>query len=139
MSTIPATAAARVTVLRNALFADCTNGGVTSTHDTVTLVGHMTGNGRWVTPLENFSPRVLTTDDAPVLLHLKHDHPNGPSMRLIPAVWDEERAAWTPGPHSYMFGGNYAERGDSRIGELVDQLLGARFYGAIAVHDRVEN
>ena len=38
-----------------------------------------------------------------------------------------------------MFGGNYAGCSDSRFSRLCDNLLGSAFYGAVAIHDRVEN
>jgi|TARA_B110000908_G_scaffold33424_1_gene40030 hypothetical protein len=50
-------------------------------------------------------------------------------LRLIPV---SKKDSWT------MFGGNYAGTSDSRFGRLCDQLLGGSFYGAVAVHDRVE-
>ena len=50
-------------------------------------------------------------------------------LRLIP---DSKKDKWT------MFGGNYAGCSDSRFSELCDKLLGGCFYGAVAVHDRVE-
>jgi hypothetical protein len=37
-----------------------------------------------------------------------------------------------------MFGGNYAAASDSRFSELCEKLLGTSFYGAVAIHDRVE-
>ena len=37
-----------------------------------------------------------------------------------------------------MFGGNYAGGSDSRFSRLCDELLGGCFYGAVAIHDRVE-
>ena len=37
-----------------------------------------------------------------------------------------------------MFGGNYAASSDSRFCRLCDELLGVNFYGAVAIHDRVE-
>ena len=50
-------------------------------------------------------------------------------LRLIPV---SKKGKWT------MFGGNYASTSDSRFSRLCDQLLGGSFYGAVAVHDRVE-
>ena len=50
-------------------------------------------------------------------------------LRLIP-VSKKEKCT--------MFGGNYASTSDSRFSELCEKLLGATFYGAVAVHDRVE-
>jgi len=37
-----------------------------------------------------------------------------------------------------MFGGNFAHTSDSRVSDAVARLLGHRFYGAIAIHDRYE-
>ena len=139
MSIITTAPTVRLSVLRNVRFNDCTNGGVTATHADLSLVGWITGNGRWVMPLDNFCERLITANDAPVLLHLKHDHPSGPSVRLIPAVWDEDGAAWAPAAGWHMFGGNYADPGDIRVSDLIQQLLVTRFYGGVAVHDRVEN
>jgi len=51
-------------------------------------------------------------------------------LRLIP---ESKKGKWT------MFGGNYAGTSDSRFSELCERLLGVNFYGAVAVHDRVEN
>ena len=42
------------------------------------------------------------------------------------------------GNHMTMFGGNYAGGSDSRFSRRCDQLLGSTFYGAVAIHDRVE-
>jgi hypothetical protein len=50
-------------------------------------------------------------------------------LRLIP---ESAKGKWT------MFGGNYAGTSDSRFSRLCDQLLGGTFYGAVAIHDRVE-
>jgi hypothetical protein len=37
-----------------------------------------------------------------------------------------------------MMGGNFVHTSDSRVSDLVRKLLGHRFYGAIALHDRWE-
>ena len=50
-------------------------------------------------------------------------------LRLIP---ESKKGKWT------MFGGNYATTSDSRFSEVCEELLGTNFYGAVAVHDRVE-
>lgn len=50
-------------------------------------------------------------------------------LRLIPQSKIDK---WT------MFGGNYAGTSDSRFSRLCDKLLGGTFYGAVAIHDRVE-
>ena len=38
-----------------------------------------------------------------------------------------------------MFGGNYASTSDSRFSNAIEAITGQRFYGAVAVHDRIEN
>lgn len=54
-------------------------------------------------------------------------------LRLVPA--DAPAGGKSIGP---MFGGNYAATSDSRFGAACEKLLGARFYGAVAIHDRFE-
>ena len=41
-----------------------------------------------------------------------------------------------PGMVGPMFGGNYAETSDSRFQEALRKVTGARFYGAVPIHDR---
>ena len=53
----------------------------------------------------------------------------GCSLKLVP---ESKKDKWT------MFGGNFASTSDSRFSELCEELLGTNFYGAVAVHDRVE-
>ena len=38
-----------------------------------------------------------------------------------------------------MCGGTFAATSDSRLNDKIEELTGCRFYGAVAVHDRVEN
>ena len=38
-----------------------------------------------------------------------------------------------------MDGGTFAATSDSRLNDKIEELTGCRFYGAVAVHDRVEN
>ena len=40
---------------------------------------------------------------------------------------------------STMMGGNYAATSDSRFSNAIRSLLGHDFYGAVAIHDRVES
>lgn len=50
-------------------------------------------------------------------------------LRLIPECAEGKQT---------MFGGNYGSTSDSRFSELCEKLLGGSFYGAVAIHDRVE-
>lgn len=38
-----------------------------------------------------------------------------------------------------MNGGTYASASDSRFSDAVEKILGFRFYGAVAIHDRFED
>jgi hypothetical protein len=67
------------------------------------------------------------TDDAPAVL--LESHVRG-CLRLRPLSLDVKRVI--------MFGGNYAATSDSRFSGKCRELLGGNFYGAVAIHDRVE-
>ena len=96
-------------------FSDCTNGGVSSSPYV---------EGFTLTNVEG--PH--EPDSKYPAAKLKVGHLN--SLHIKPA-WNEDE-------HT-MFGGNYAASSDSRLSEAVDNLTGNRFYGAIAIHDRVED
>ena len=98
-------------------FSDCTNGGVSSSPYV---------EGFTLTNVEG--PH--EPDSRYPAAELKKGHLN--SVHIKPA-WNEDE-------HT-MFGGNYAASSDSRLSEAMDDLLGGRnrFYGAIAIHDRVED
>lgn len=131
------TRALRLNVLRDAaLGIDCTLGGVTSTHQRLTLVGHVTEPGREIVPLSNGVPTTLTENDAPVVVRIRRGFTEA-TAHLVPLVYDEDRETWCYQPGG-MAGGNYATTSDSRVSDLISDLLGHRFYGALAVHDRRE-
>jgi len=67
------------------------------------------------------------SEDCPAVKLVEGALPN--TVRIVPEECGE---SWT------MFGGNYASTSDSRFGEAVEKIIGTRFYGAVAVHDRVE-
>ena len=96
-------------------FGDCTNGG---------LSGSPYIEGITLTNVEG--PH--EPDSKYPAAKLKVGHLN--SLHIKPA-WNEDE-------HT-MFGGNYAASSDSRLSKAVDNLTGNRFYGAIAIHDRVED
>lgn len=90
---------------------DCTLGGITSTHDELTL---MNASGP-------FEPR----DERPPVVIVP-----GPAgdPTAFPAV--QRGAEWVKAPGSWAFGGNYVATSDSRFREVTS------FYGAVPVHDR---
>ena len=106
-----------VYVFRSSL-GDCTNGGVSSQHDRLTVV--------------NVQGPSEPTADAPAVLLV--DGPLG-SKHLAPAVLMESGEwgpALTEGVVGPMAGGNFAQSSDSRFAQA------AGFYGAVSVHDRYE-
>lgn len=96
---------------------DCTNGGPTSRVSEITVINLGKDS-------EIFEP----TPERPAFkleMHVRG------CLRLVPV--DEPK-----GMCSGMFGGNYATTSDGRFGAACEKLLGTRFYGAVAVHDRSE-
>lgn len=61
------------------------------------------------------------------------------TARVVPAEQNEagEWAEVRKGVGS-MMGGSYVGAADSRFREAVEEILGHRFYGAVALHDRFE-
>ena len=103
-----------VNIYRNG--SDCTNGGESASAKGFTV----TNCEGPFEPCENYPAAELVVAE-----------PIGGRkiLRLIP---ESKKGKWT------MFGGNYATTSDSRFSELCEELLGTNFYGAVAVHDRVE-
>lgn len=145
----------RLDVMRSARWertgVDCTANGITARHEDLMLIGVVTDAAnsigqRIVKPLPAdmrvfplFDPKVPGTrmtyrDVSPVALH--PGNAAGCAF-LAPVEWSERGQFWTA-PRG-MAGGNYAATSDSRVSELVEKINGARFYGALSVHDRFEH
>lgn len=117
-----------VSVLRAGNY-DCTNRGVSSQYDQLCV---MNVEG----PFEPRHPDTGKITAYPVILE------KGPmnTVRLVPvneqALFEhddlERTGQWT------MMGGNYAATSDSRFAKAIEAILGHSFYGAVAIHDRVE-
>lgn len=103
----------RIYVYRDA-FGDCTNGGISSRANQLTLV--------------NVSGPSEPDDTAPAAI--LESHVRG-CLRIVPQVL-KDAGAWA------MMGGNYGATSDSRFPEACARLLGHRFNGAVAIHDRTE-
>lgn len=110
------------TVCRNAEFGDCSLNGVSKRFNKLLVVNVDGPFGR------------EEDEECAVLLE---QHVRG-CLRIVPAVKDGN-GKWIKDPRWAMFGGNYASCSDSRFTELCEQLLGHRFYGAVAIHDRYES
>ena len=52
-------------------------------------------------------------------------------VHIVPTV-EIEKQNWT------MMGGHYGATSDSRFSDAVEEMMGTPFYGALAIHDRVE-
>ena len=104
-----------VTVVRPA--HDATNGGISGKHDRLLVIGN--------------DAEAPDSPAFPVMVLAKL----GPgAVCLRPLVVPEDRQGHV-GP---MFGGNYAV-GDRLFNDAVETLLGTKFYGAVAIHDRFES
>ena len=107
-----------INVYRNGDY-DCTNNGVSARARTMCLV--------------NADGPVDPTTACPAVWVEKS---NAGVVRIVPAELRD--GVWGPVKEWFMMGGNYAASSDSRFSAAVERALGARFYGAVAIHDRVE-
>tara|TARA_R110000787_G_scaffold23515_2_gene67162 strand:+ start:413 stop:784 length:372 start_codon:yes stop_codon:yes gene_type:complete len=97
---------------------DCTNGGITSKNIKGLCITNCDGP---------FEP----CEDYPAAQLVSRNFGGGKIVHIVPTA-EIEKGSWT------MMGGNYGSTSDSRFSEKVEEMLGARFYGALAIHDRVE-
>ena len=97
---------------------DCTNGGITSKNIKGLCITNCDGSCE---PCEDYPAAQLVS----------RDFAGGKIVHIVPTA-EIEKGSWT------MMGGNYGSTSDSRFSEKVEEMLGARFYGALAIHDRVE-
>lgn len=123
-----------ISVYRNGGY-DATAGGVSSKADRLTVVGVEDSLGQFF-PMPRGSQVFAPSEDAPAVV-VKVRNVGGPVLSVVPATYDEQRQTYKAHP-GVMAGGNYAATSDSRVGELVRTVTGHDFYGAMAVHDRIE-
>lgn len=108
-------------------YGDCSNGGISGRASQVTIV--------------NIDGPFDPSDDAPAVMLIEGHGANGGTVRIVPCdhvhgdVWIEHGEPHSVGP---MMGGTYIATSDSRFTRAVEALTGARFYGAVAFHDRYE-
>jgi hypothetical protein len=107
-----------IDVLKNGKY-DCTNGGVTS-KDIKGLC------------LENVSGPFNPSDDYPAAMLVSTNVMGRTIVKIVPTA-EIKKGSWT------MMGGHYGATSDSRFSETVEKMLGHSFYGALPIHDRVEN
>jgi hypothetical protein len=110
-----------IDVYRNAgRNTDCTLGGISSIYSEFTVV--------------NIDGPFHPKSHRPAVFLEKHV---SGCLRIVPAIVNDD-GTYFKDPRSAMMGGNYAATSDSRFSEACEHLLGHRFYGAVAVHDRYE-
>lgn len=117
--------ALRLTVLRSNSI-DCTNNGISANADNLALVG-VIGKDKVFRPISGTMP---ATD--PSLPQVALRAGNGDTVNIVP-VGPAEDGTWL------MAGGNFAHTSDSRLSAYFDALDRPKFYGAIAIHDRIES
>jgi|TARA_B110000285_G_scaffold215891_1_gene262667 hypothetical protein len=95
---------------------DCTAGGISSK-----------SNMLCVTNVDGpFEP----SEDRPAAVLVMAEPIGG--MKILRIEPENAGKKWT------CFGGNYAGCSDSRFNEKCRELLGSSWYGAVAIHDRIE-
>lgn len=113
-----------VSILEDKRLGNCSNGGVSSEKNEMTLV--------------NVDGPFKPTDDRPAAL-LVPGHMPGIAHVVVAEERDDEYVPMRPddavGP---MMGGAYVASSDGRFGQAVEEITGARFYGAVPLHDRFE-
>ena len=91
---------------------DCSNGGISSRHRRVCVM--------------NVEGPSQPDADIPAVVLLQGALG---SVKIVPVECEGKQT---------MFGGAFVHTSDSRFSRAVEKLLGHRFYGAVALHDRVE-
>lgn len=110
----------RVQVYRHGTI-DCTNGGISSKADYLTVM--------------NIEGPFQPCEEAPAVLLENHVYK---SLRIIPAEKHKSENAYVAVKDHRMAGGNYAATSDSRFTRKCQELSRQEFYGAVAIHDRME-
>lgn len=110
-----------VDIFRTSSRGDCTNNGISSTAHNLCLV-NVDGP---------FSPR----EDSPAAMLIKGNLAG--TARIVPAK-KLDNGSYIVSDGWWMMGGNYAAVSDTRFSEAIERILGHRFYGAVAIHDRRE-
>jgi hypothetical protein len=118
---------------------DFTAGGLSAYADRLTVVGTVPTRatpGALVTPMPEDSRVFGERADAPAFA-LRYTNGGDGTVCLVPVLMGtagyQTRAGW------HMAGGNYAGTTDSRWSALVSKMTGHRFYGLVAIHDRIES
>ncbi|PZT99654.1 MAG: hypothetical protein DI630_16470 [Gordonia sp. (in: high G+C Gram-positive bacteria)] len=115
-------------------YGDLTCGGVSGEASHLTVVGIVDDDGD-CQPLPKTAQVFPARPDAPAVVV---DRTYGGWPILVPAYFDAQAGQWERLPSHTMAGGNFAASSDSRATDALCAVLGERFYGAVAIHDRIE-
>lgn len=102
---------------------DCTNDGISAKNDQLLLLN---AEG----PFEHLIDKMPM-----VILRERHG-----VLSLVPAerYHNRDGSSILRPVSGTMMGGNFASTSDSRFREACEDVLGDYFYGAVAIHDRIE-
>lgn len=114
-------------------YGDLTLGGVSAEAKHLTLIGIIDADGDYE-QMPKQSRVFPVRPDAPAVVL---DRTAGGFPILVPASHDEELGWGRVRTHT-MAGGNFGASSDSRVGDALRAVSGQSFYGAVAIHDRVE-
>ena len=120
-----------VEVYRAVGYGDCTNGGVSGKHASLTVVGTKVGGEKTWRPLDKESRVFPPNEDRPAMVLVDY-----PQVCLVPLEFIEN--GLPKGHVGPMCGGNYAATSDSRWHQL-GRILGAGRINAVPIHDRIES
>jgi hypothetical protein len=103
---------------------DCTLGGISSRFTRLCVV--------------NVGGPFEPDDETPaVILNVRNIMGGQKVLSIVPA--EKIGGGYEPVKSWVMMGGNYAATPDSRFSEKCEELTGQSFYGAVAIHDRIES
>lgn len=67
------------------------------------------------------------------------ESPDCPAVMLVKNAYNTVKAVPVNAVNKpAMYGGRFVSTSDSRFSDVIENLLGHRFYGAVPLHDRVE-
>lgn len=106
-----------VYIYKNTAFAECSNNGVSGSHDKAILIG-------------DDIPEIFEAKEGDLVLKLVKGNLEG-TAKIVPL--DQPKGISGP-----MSGGSFIYTSDSRFSEAVRKICGHEMYGAISLHDRFE-
>lgn len=112
-----------IEIYRTKDLPDCTRNGISSKAGGLCLV--------------NVEGPFAPHHDAPAAMLVKG---NGPGLvKIVPAKLRPEDGTYVATDKWCMMGGNYGATSDSRFHRAVEAIIGWPSYGAVPIHDRIED